>query len=624
MFSFQNLSIRNKHLCILLLVFIGLSSIAWFTFSQLNRVEQLRSVNTELQHLQSHFVSLQKEEQNFLYRKKTEHIENFQQFEQMTDESLTKLKSLLQTNNLPNDIGTDLEQQLTSYRDQFHQITQILSLIGLTPTTGLYGSLRKAVHDIENLAKAEQEYELLFHMLMLRRNEKDFMLRRDIKYLTKFDKNINKFNQTLALLLSPHERDIKNKLATYQNNFRNLVEKEQRVGLTTEDGLLGQLQAQRLATNRAMSEFSNTLSTIIKQQIEQAKQTLMGMILASIVIITLVITFVSRMIYRPISEITAKVQHISSTLDLTAALNYNDLDEVGTLARSVDSLMVSLTDTIRQVDKSSENVSHSSADLVNMTHNVRQASEQQQRELEQAITAVNEMTSTITSIASNADQAAAAVKNVSKEVGIGKNTADDARSEISLLNEEVLEASRAIEELQKNSENIGDILSTISAIAEQTNLLALNAAIEAARAGEQGRGFAVVADEVRTLASRTQESTESIRDNINQFRRGTEEVVKTVLNSRERAQSGIDKVAESSSALDAIYHSVQSISEMNIQIATASKEQGLASEEINRNIINVNELAHQCIEQAHSADKASRDLEELGHGLRGLINKFTV
>ena len=181
-----------------------------------------------------------------------------------------------------------------------------------------------------------------------------------------------------------------------------------------------------------------------------------------------------------------------------------------------------------------------------------------------------------------------------------------------------------IDNMVKQVDSIFSLLQNVEGLASRTNLLALNASIEAARAGEVGRGFAVVADEVRTLASRTQESTESIRENINQFQKGTADVVETVTRSRERAKSGIEKVSQSSKILDSIYDNISNINDMNTQVATAAKEQGFASEEINRNVVRINELAHVCHEQANQAAQASGELAKLGSELQGTVQRFKV
>lgn len=194
--------------------------------------------------------------------------------------------------------------------------------------------------------------------------------------------------------------------------------------------------------------------------------------------------------------------------------------------------------------------------------------------------------------------------------------------EIQQLTQEVQQAAEAIKTLERDSTNIGQVLDAIQGIAEQTNLLALNAAIEAARAGEQGRGFAVVADEVRTLAQRTQESTQSIRETINQLQQGTAQVVDTVQRSNKRAETGITKVAQSSEILAEIAQQMSIVTDMNTQVAAAAEEQGAVAEEINRNVVSVSDLSKQVSGQTHEATATSENLAQLSTDLQDMVKQF--
>lgn len=377
-------------------------------------------------------------------------------------------------------------------------------------------------------------------------------------------------------------------------------------------------------TTQSFTQLSDYLLDRVSTLRQQAYWTL-GILISIVLTVCISLTaMVSRAIYQPIGLITDKIQQIADNLDLTQRVNHNSTDEVGILSNAFNKLVGSLRDTVNQVKLGAHQVSQASEEMAGITQAVGNASDQQQQEIAQAVTAIHEMTTTIQNIASNANDAAKAVGDVHQEIDKGRHVSVEARTQIETLNDDILQAAEAIETLKKDSDSIGDILAVISAIAEQTNLLALNAAIEAARAGEQGRGFAVVADEVRTLAGRTQESTEQIRNTINEFQKGTAAVVKTVTQSRSRAESGILHVRESAHILDSIYQNIASISDLNTQIATAAEEQSYASEEINRNVTRVNELATTSHHQAGEAAKASADLAKLSTGLHATVEKFTV
>ncbi|MGK0405279.1 MAG: methyl-accepting chemotaxis protein [Oleispira sp.] len=620
----SNISIKNKHLIILCCVILGLVFTTAVTVYEFNRIGQFSNILLIKEQLRSDELMLRKHEKDFLARKDMKYGERFSKSFLIMRDRIIQLEVAMSAQNLPINHADKLLTLVTRYEAIFQRLVILQTEIGLDSKSGLYGSLRTSVHEIEALAKDAEQYEILFHMLMLRRNEKDFMLRRNEKYLAKFENNYAKFNTALDDLQPLTINSMKNKIARYRSDFNTLTIKEVELGLTASSGLLGDL---RNTIHQTEASF-NSLTEFLNSEIAKATKSVYTMLSVIIVLILVLLSglmmIISRTIYRPVQSITEKIHVIANDLDLTQLVNHISRDEVGILSKSFDALIASLRNTVNQVKDGSIQVAKASEEMSYITKEVGDASEQQQQEIEQAVTAINQMTATIQSIAENAHTAASAVKDVTAEIGRGKTVTNDARYEIEQLNTEVEGATHAIEALQKNSESIGDILSTISAIAAQTNLLALNAAIEAARAGEQGRGFAVVADEVRTLASRTQESTESIRENITQFQKGTAEVVETVTRSRNRAQTGIAKVSESSEILDSIYANISNIGDMNTQVATAAKEQGFASEEINRNVFRINELAHVCHDQANQAATASGELAKLGSELQGTVQRFKV
>ena len=620
----NNISIKNKHLIILCCVILGLVLTTTVSIYKFNSIGELNTILLIKEELSSDVLTLRKHEKDFLARKDIKYGEKFSKSIAHTKDGIARLEATMSSQGLQTSHATTLSGLVSNYGTIFQQIVSVQAEIGLDPKSGLYGSLRAAVHEIEALAKDAEQYEILFHMLMLRRNEKDFMLRRDEKYIAKFESNYAKFNVALDEYQPVSIDEMKSKITRYRADFNNLTAKEIKLGLDANSGLLGELRNTIHKTEESFNSLTEFVNTEIAQTTENVYTTLGSIIVLILVLLTALMTMISRAIYQPVQSITKRIHTIADDLDLTQLVNHISQDEVGVLSKSFDALISSLRDTVNQVKDGSIQVAQASEEMSCITKEVGDASEQQQLEIEQAVTAINEMTATIQSIAENANTAASAVNDVTAEIGRGKAVTDDARVEIERLNAEVEGATHAIEKLQRNSESIGDILSTISAIAEQTNLLALNAAIEAARAGEQGRGFAVVADEVRTLASRTQESTESIRENITQFQRGTAEVVETVTRSRDRAQTGIAKVSESSEILDSIYANISNIGNMNTQVATAAKEQGFASEEINRNVVRINELAHVCHEQANQAATASGELAKLGADLQGTVQRFKV
>ena len=424
----NNLSIKYKHLVILGLVVVGLLLITFISVTGFSKIDKLNHILLDKQMLATDILEMRKHEKDFLSRKDVKYIDKFKE----TQAAFAKDAEIIQVNLAELDLDQSSAQELSrlvaSYGQDFLSVAESQIEIGLDPKSGLYGSLRSAVHEVETLAKAEQEYELLFHMLMLRRNEKDFMLRRDMKYLAKFDANIGKFNDALSRIQPPSMAEMQDKLANYQRDFKALVDKKNQIGLAKDQGLQGKLRATVHSTDEALESLRSYIDTEIHEQSNGVYQALTVAILITFAVLSSLMVMVSRAIYKPVESITNQIHDISEDLDLTRHVGYKSKDEVGILSNSFDSLIESLRNTVNSVQGGAIQVAQASEEMSSITSEVGQASEQQQLEIEQAVTAINEMTATIQSIAENADSAASAVNEVTTEIGRGKQVADIARN----------------------------------------------------------------------------------------------------------------------------------------------------------------------------------------------------
>jgi methyl-accepting chemotaxis protein len=336
-----------------------------------------------------------------------------------------------------------------------------------------------------------------------------------------------------------------------------------------------------------------------------------------------VTTLISLGISRPISHAAMTMKDIAQGEgDLTRRLDSSGSDEVSDLADAFNQFAEKVRRTVSEVSEVTVHLGTSSEEMATITADAANSVANQQEQTEQVATAMNEMTATIQEVARNASLAASAATNALTQTENGQSVVDSTINSISGLASDVERAVAVINDLESQSINIGSVLDVIRGIAEQTNLLALNAAIEAARAGEQGRGFAVVADEVRTLASRTQESTEEIQRMIENLQSGSQGAVKVMQESNARAQDTVEQAAEAGTALNAISSSVTAINDMNLQIASAAEEQGLVSEEVNRNVISMNDEQGRVAESSAQISQAGEDLAQLSNQLQQLVQQF--
>jgi len=324
------------------------------------------------------------------------------------------------------------------------------------------------------------------------------------------------------------------------------------------------------------------------------------------------------------AELIVNGLHALSQGDLTHKVSIAGKDEFAWMCWEYSQGRKGFMSLVKDILGSAGQLAAAAEELSAITEQSNNGVMRQQGEIEQVATAMNQMSATVAEVSKNAGSAATAAQEADDSAKDGWGVVNTTVQTINNLASEVERTSEVIENLKGDSLSIGTVLDVIRDIAEQTNLLALNAAIEAARAGEQGRGFAVVADEVRTLASRTQQSTREINDMIERLQNGANQAVSVMEMGRAKAEESVEQAAKAGEALQSITGVVDNIKSMNMQIASAAEQQSSTAEEINRNIVNISEVAQETAGGSQQTASASDELARLASDLQSQVAKFKV
>jgi methyl-accepting chemotaxis protein len=370
---------------------------------------------------------------------------------------------------------------------------------------------------------------------------------------------------------------------------------------------------------------ANKLDSIISTKLSEGIKT--EVIAGTVFIIfgLAIIAFASLSIVKPIRQVVERLNDIASGEgDLTQRLEVKSQDEIGQLSKGFNLFLDKLQHTIKEVIQTTEQVANTTSQAKASASSTRESSESQFKEVDLVATAAEEMTQTAGLVVQNAEVAVDAACEANRSAQQGQQVIELSAGEMRKLVERMSSAVPIVEELAKNNGNITEILSVIEGISEQTNLLALNAAIEAARAGEQGRGFAVVADEVRNLASRTQSSVGEIRAVIDKVHAGTQDVVEAIQEGNILANDTALHVQKAVEDLGSIFTSIEAISDMNSQIVRAAEEQQSVSGEVNQSVVNIRDLSAKILEQAAASEQVGSEIDQLSQQQRKLVNQFKV
>ncbi len=437
------------------------------------------------------------------------------------------------------------------------------------------------------------------------------------------------------LISSPQERAAYDQYIQLLGQYRQIEDRMKSLSRNNQvDELRSLLNTDLLNNSEAVNAVLNRLLEINTQQSHDTNQqaadqydSAFNLVITLLVIATaLTLLFawlLTNSITQPLANALSAAEQIAEG-NLTRPINVDGKDEAGRLLLAMAKMQDKLRDTLQRISGSATQLASAAEELNSVTDESARGLTQQNNEIEQAATAVNEMTSAVEEVARNAVSTSEASKNATTSAGDGRDLVQETVSAIERMSADVQSTATLIGDLANESRDIGKVLDVIRGLADQTNLLALNAAIEAARAGEAGRGFAVVADEVRALAHRTQQSTSEIERMIGSIQSGTEHAVDSMRNSTERAESTLNIARGAGMSLDTINSAIVEINERNLVIASAAEEQAQVAREVDRNLVNIRDLSVQSATGANQTSAASNELSRLAVDLNTMVGRFSL
>ncbi|MCO7035761.1 methyl-accepting chemotaxis protein [Pseudomonas carnis] len=437
------------------------------------------------------------------------------------------------------------------------------------------------------------------------------------------------------LITSTEERNVYNEYVRLLGQYRQIEERMKSLSRANQVNELRSLLNTELLDNSEQvnsvltrlldinNDDANATNQRAKDQYDMAFDLVVGLLVIATALTLLFAWLLTRSITLPIAQALEAAEEVAEG-NLTRPISVDGNDEAGRLLAAMAKMQHKLRDTLQRIAGSATQLASAAEELNAVTDESARGLTQQNNEIEQAATAVNEMTSAVEEVARNAVSTSEASRNATTSAGDGRDLVQETVSAIERMSTDVQATASLIGDLANESRDIGKVLDVIRGLADQTNLLALNAAIEAARAGEAGRGFAVVADEVRALAHRTQQSTSEIERMIGSIQTGTEHAVDSMRNSTERAESTLNIARGAGLSLDTINTAIVEINERNLVIASAAEEQAQVAREVDRNLVNIRDLSVQSATGASQTSAASGELSRLAVDLNGMVGRFRL
>jgi len=570
-------------------------------------------------------LELRRDEKDFFARKTLKYSDKFSNTMKEAQHQISSLSEEFTSAGISMPELTSMVSILAQYQTQFIKVVTLQQKIGLNAKEGLYGELRAAVHNVESLI-GNDNYRLRSEMLQLRRNEKDFMLRLDDKYVDKLTNNVSKLLRSVqeSTFTSSKKQEVSSLINAYQTAFINLVTAQKELGYNEKMGLMNDMRNVVYQVDSKLQQVVANSEEAVESHVKFVNMLAYSLFTAVLVIALASAWLIGRSILERIHNLQSTMNKIAQSNDLTTTVDVSGGDELSDMAEVFNHMLTNFRSLIVEVNNSVNTLNTATGSLAENIYNANEGVETQMQQTDLVATAVTEMVATVDEIATNTREAAHKAELTNTNAGKGKAGVEQTINQIGQLSEKLLDSENVVKELEKESITIASVLGVIRGIAEQTNLLALNAAIEAARAGEQGRGFAVVADEVRTLASRTQDSTQEIETIIGLLQKRTQEIVTLMDECRSQGQESADQASSAGAMLDEITQDVALIMDMNSAIATAIQEQSTVASEVNQHVVMIRDVTEQSGASAKQNEHMSEELSQQAEVLTTEVSRFTV
>ncbi|MCV6590258.1 MAG: methyl-accepting chemotaxis protein [Marinobacterium sp.] len=622
--SLLHLTIRSR---LLLLGFFSIGSTLLLVLvlgTMLTQIEHLKDGQSLLQQAENQVLKLRQFEKDFANGRDLAQVSAYEESFSVLQQQLQALEPYAQEVGLSSRLQ-EMQQLKARYGERFRATVSQYQQIGLTQSEGLRGALRKAVHGAESRVRELEQDHLLVSILMLRRHEKDFLLRHQVKYLQRFNGEIDNLLERIdsSPVVALQSDEISTSLQQYRREFANLVNSWQTLGLQGGDGIRGEMARTATELERNTAELVTQFTRRLTEEIEQIHQIILLVSVVTTLVVLILLTLIGNSVLRPLREVTALVRTLCSREgDLTMRLNFQHKDELGALADNIDLFIAKIHRIVTQIAERVGVVTDSAQQGAAIAEQTNQGVSRQHGEIEQMSGAIHEMANTASGVAGHASSAAELAADARQRVEESERSMEASVAGIRALTGEVNNASDVLSQLAEDSRNISSIVSVIRDVSEQTNLLALNAAIEAARAGEQGRGFAVVADEVRSLAVKTHDSTEQINDFIRQLQERSEHAVTVMQRGTDQSVLCIEQSEHAARELEQVVEAISSINRITGQILEGASDQQAVADNLDRSMCNMKDVAQEVAEGARQTNEDSLHLNNLAAELTHQVGKF--